>query len=116
VKLVNIRRSHRRPDIATSEMAQSYLLVIPEELVAEICSHLCWHCQSEHALFKWPSATTSTDELKDLRLGLRSLALAHTRLQRIAMPFLHHYLETSVVGQSALFPSLEISGGPLLWP
>ncbi|AEO67909.1 uncharacterized protein THITE_117774 [Thermothielavioides terrestris NRRL 8126] len=66
------------------------LMILPVELLSEICRLLCLHCYAEHdaeAAFAPPK--------RDEQVALRSLCLTCRLLRTVAQPFLFHALATS---------------------
>ncbi|SPQ24862.1 f5c432b8-18e7-45cf-8092-561a48715757 [Thermothielavioides terrestris] len=75
---------------APSTLPGPGLMILPVELLSEICRHLCLHCYAEHdakAAFAPPK--------RDEKAALRSLCLTCRLLRTIAQPFLFHALATS---------------------
>jgi hypothetical protein len=79
------------------KMAPPPLLTLPNELLAEICSYLCWHCKYKHVPFKAPSGDgfTADNEQMSMRSDLWSVALTCRRLRAVGEPFLYHFLEVT---------------------
>ncbi|KAK4152284.1 hypothetical protein C8A00DRAFT_35027 [Chaetomidium leptoderma] len=85
-------------------MAQPGLIALPLELLAGICSHLCWHCRGGHANvtghFEHGAADTRGEPeplvwSREEQAALLNLGRTCRVLRAAAEPFLYHYLYTA---------------------
>jgi hypothetical protein len=76
--------------LESKTMDQSPLLSLPNELLGQICGHLCWHCRTEHPAYRQPYTAKPDAE----KFGLLCLVGACRRLRGVTEPFLYHYVDT----------------------
>lgn len=84
--------SEPKKPTASDQQPDSWLLKLPDELLLEICTCFCWHCQPA----KPPThlARRERDEIKVLfhspTVALASLSRTCRRLNQVANPVLYH--------------------------